>query len=83
LQLGLAAQGVLVESVERAGWADLGGLKADDLIKAVGETEVGTLDEYRRARDAVVASDRRWLVLLVQRGGQTVFVEINLKPLHS
>lgn len=80
LQLPADAKGVLVESAAPAGWAALAGLRSDDLIERAGGTPVASVDELKRAREAVVAGDRAWWVLLVWRSGQTHFVEINLKP---
>ncbi len=81
LQLPPSATGVLVASVVRAGWAFLAGLHADDLVLKVGETPVSNLSELRQAREAAVSHGAEWLVLLVQRRGETQFVEISLKPL--
>jgi serine protease Do len=83
LQLPPEIVGVLVESAVPAGWANLAGLHGDDLIlKADGKT-VATVTELQRARDEAVSQNHEWFVLLVQRRGQTLFVEINLKPLKS
>jgi S1-C subfamily serine protease len=80
LQLSPDSVGVLVESSVPAGWAALAGLRADDVIEAAGGARVTSLAELRTARDQAVAGDREWLVLLVRRRGQTLFVEIPLKP---
>lgn len=83
LQLDPAAQGVLVESADLAGWASLAGLHAGDLIREAGGRPVAGLADLRRAREDAAHSGRDWWVLLVQRHGETLFVEINLKPLKS
>jgi serine protease Do len=83
LQLDRNVKGVLVETAAPAGWASLGGLRADDVIERAGETPVTTVAELGTARDAAVASGKDWWVLLVRRRGQTLFVEINLKPARS
>ena len=44
---------------------------------------VGSLEDLKRARSAAVAGAKPWWVLLVGRRGQTLFVEINLKPTQS
>ncbi len=80
LQLPPGAKGVMVESAVPAGWAALGGLRADDVIEQAGGVAVTTVDELNAAREAAAASDKAWWVLLVRRRGQTLFVEINLKP---
>jgi serine protease Do len=81
LQLDPAQQGILVESADLAGWASLAGLHAEDLIVKAGGQPIATVADLRRTRQEAARSGRDWWVLLVQRYGQTLFVEINLKPL--
>jgi serine protease Do len=83
LELLDTAAGVLVSSTVPSGWAELGGLRGDDLVLAADGASVPTVDDLHRARDAAAGSGRRWLVLEVLRRGKTVFVEINLKPLQT
>lgn len=83
LQLPVAATGALIESAVPAGWAALGGLRADDLVERAGETPITHVGELRTAREQAAASGKEWWVLLVRRGGQTLFVEINLKQAKS
>jgi serine protease Do len=83
LQLPIDARGVLVESAVPAGWAALAGLRSDDLIETAGGAPVVSVEELQRARTAAVKSGATWWVLLVKRSGQTLFVEINLKPARS
>lgn len=80
LQLAPNAAGVLVESATPAGWAGLAGLRGDDLVLSAGGAEVNTVEELHRLRDEAVRSEKNWWVLQVQRRGQTLFIEINLKP---
>jgi serine protease Do len=83
LQLDPGVQGVLVESADMAGWAALAGLRAQDLILKAGGEPITAVDALRRARQEAVRAGHDWWVLLVQRRSQTLFVEINLKPLKS
>jgi serine protease Do len=83
LQLPINAKGVLVESAAPAGWAALAGLRSDDLIEMAGGEPVNSVAELEKARDRAVSGDKPWWVLLVRRRGQTLFVEINLKPTRS
>lgn len=83
LQLPIAARGVLVESAVPAGWAALAGLRSDDVIETAGGAPVTNVDELQRARSEAVKRRDTWWVLLVKRSGQTLFVEINLKPVRS
>jgi serine protease Do len=80
LQLPPGDQGVLVESAAPAGWAALGGLRADDVIKAADGTAITDLAGLKKARELAGTAGRDWWVLLVRRRGETLFVEITLKP---
>jgi serine protease Do len=80
LQLVPSAQGALVATTTPAGWAELAGLQGDDLITSAGGTPISTVEELHRARDAAIKAGKRWWVLQVNRRGETLFVEINLKP---
>ena len=80
LQLTPDAGGVLVESAVQSGWANLAGLHGDDLVLQADGKAVANVEKLRQARDEAVAQHHEWWVLLVQRRGQTLFVEINLKP---
>ncbi|MBM3864308.1 MAG: PDZ domain-containing protein [Verrucomicrobia bacterium] len=83
LQLTTAQTGALVESAFPAGWAALAGLRADDLIEAAAGQPVTSLAELRSSRAAAVDAKRDWWVLRVRRRGQTLLVEISLKPALS
>lgn len=80
LQLPPDETGVLVESAVPAGWAALAGLRSDDVIQAAGGAPVKDLADLRQSRERALASGASWWVLLVKRRGQTLFVEINLRP---
>jgi S1-C subfamily serine protease len=80
LQLTPEATGVLVESATPAGWAGLAGLRGDDLVLTAGDVAVKTVEELHHGRDEAVRAGKAWWVLQVQRRGQNLFVEINLKP---
>jgi len=80
LQLAPNVTGVVVESATPAGWAELAGLRGDDLVLTAGGTAVKSVEDLHRLRDEAVRSEKSWWVLQVQRRGQTLFVEINLKP---
>lgn len=80
LQLPSDAKGVLVESVVASGWAALAGLRGDDLIMQAEGTVVTLVADFKAARETARQSGREWWVLLVQRRGQTQFIELKLKP---
>jgi S1-C subfamily serine protease len=77
------AKGALVESAVPAGWAALGGLRSDDVVERAGDRAVTNLADLKTAREEAVNAGREWWVLLVRRRGQTLFVELNLKPAKS
>ena len=83
LQLSIAQTGALVESAIPAGWAALAGLRADDLIEAADGRPVTSLAELRASRAAAVEARHDWWVLRARRRGQTLLVEISLKPALS
>jgi serine protease Do len=83
LQLPADTKGVLVESATQAGWASLAGLRADDVVLSANQQPVSSLDELKAARGQAVQEGKSWWVLLVRRRGQTLFVEINLKPIRT
>lgn len=83
LQIANDAKGAIVESAIPAGWAALAGLRADDVIELAGDARISNLEDLKSAREQAVAGGKAWWVLLVRRRGQTLFVEINLKPTHS
>jgi serine protease Do len=80
LQLDPGDKGALVSSTTAAGWAELAGLHAEDLVISAGGTPIASAEELHVARDEAVKAGKRWWVLQVNRRGQTLFVEINLKP---
>lgn len=82
LQLA-STRGVLVENAVQAGWASLAGLRGDDVVLQAAGNPVTTVGELRQAREEAVRQNREWWVLLVERRGETFFVEINLKPAKS
>jgi serine protease Do len=83
LQLSPAAKGALIESAVPAGWAALAGLRADDVVEKAGNAPIANLADLKAAREQAVRDAKEWWVLLVKRRGQTLFVEINLKPTKS
>ncbi len=83
LQIATDAKGAIVESAIPAGWAALAGLRADDIVESAGGKPVVNLEDLKHAREEAVSSGKAWWVMLVRRRGQTLFVEINLKPTKS
>ena len=66
-------RGVIVERAERAGWAQLGGLRSRDLIQSIDEFEIRGLKSYRAAMKAVTERESERVVFVVLRGVRTHF----------
>lgn len=77
-----SASGVLVESVERAGWAGLAGVFAGDLIQRIGAHNVTDLESYRAAMQAISAEQPARIPFLVMRWSRTYikYAEPDWKP---
>jgi len=80
-----SVKGVLVEQVESAGWAGLGGLHAGDLIQRIDDRRIRGLKSYRKTMKAVAEAQPERMVFVVLRGVQTRFqyVEPDWKPILS
>jgi serine protease Do len=78
-----SVQGVLIEQVESAGWAGLGGLQSGDLIQKINQHEIADLRNYRRAMRQITKDQPARVVFEVLRGVQTrfQFVEPEWKPI--
>lgn len=78
-------KGVIVDRVEQAGWAQLGGIGPGDLIQRIGEFEVKGLKSYRKAMEAVTKAEPERIVFVVLRGESThfQFVEPEWSPVVS
>ncbi|MCC6968687.1 MAG: PDZ domain-containing protein [Phycisphaerales bacterium] len=77
-----SVSGVLVEQVEDAGWAGLGGLGSGDLIQRIGDRAITDLASYRAAMDDVAKTQPERISFVVLRGIRTQykFVEPEWKP---
>ena len=75
-------KGVLVESVESAGWAARAGLASGDLIQRINDYPVRGLKSYRRALTKIAAEQPERVVFVVLRGVETsyLFVEPDWTP---
>lgn len=75
-------KGVIVEMVEDAGWASLGGLESDDLIQQINGKPIKGLKSYRREMKKISEEQPKRVVFVVLRGASTrfQFVEPEWKP---
>jgi len=74
--LDASLKGVAVEKVEANGWAALGGLVAGDILLKVDQTEVSSTDELSKLLRGFRESKPRRVILFVQRGVRTLFLEV-------
>jgi serine protease Do len=77
-----SVKGVLVEQVESAGWAGLGGIDSGDLIQEIDGRPIKGLKSYRRAMKKIAEDQPQRVVFVVLRGVQTryEFLEPDWKP---
>ena len=68
-----SVHGVLVEQVEEAGWAGLGGLQTGDLIQEIDGQPVRGLASYRKIMDDIKEAEPERVVVVVLRGVRTHF----------
>ena len=69
-------EGVWVSRVERAGWADLAGLQIGDLILAVNEVKINSLDDMRQVFKSINEKQPEYVALFIKRGAETRFLFI-------
>jgi serine protease Do len=74
--------GVIVESVERAGWAGLAGINYGDLIQRINQHEITDIHAFRRAMTEIAKDQPERVTFGVLRGNRTyfVFAEPEWKP---
>ena len=68
-----SVRGVIIDRLERAGWAQLGGLRPSDLIQRIDEFEIRGLKSYRAAMKAITEKESDRVVFVVLRGVRTRF----------
>ncbi len=68
-----SVQGVIVDRIESAGWAQLGGVRVGDLIQRIDDSEIPNLSAYRTAMEEVTEQQPERVVFVVLRGPRTRF----------
>jgi serine protease Do len=68
-----SVKGVIVDSVENAGWAGLAGVQSGDLIQRIDEYEITDTASYKKAMEAIKKSQPERVVFVVYRGIRTFF----------
>ncbi|MFO0856566.1 MAG: PDZ domain-containing protein [Phycisphaerales bacterium] len=66
-------KGVMVASVERAGWAGLAGVFEGDLIQRINNYEITDIPSYRKAMEAIAKEQPTRVAFFVLRGSRTQF----------
>lgn len=66
--------GVLVQSVEPAGWASEAGLRGADLIQRINDQQITSLASFRRVMDRISQEEPDRVVFVVLRGPMTSFL---------
>lgn len=66
-------KGVLVENVEAAGWAGLGGIRRGDVIQKIGDMDVADVASFKKTMEAIGKSQPERVVFVVFRGFRTSF----------
>jgi serine protease Do len=65
--------GVIISQVERAGWAQLAGMRPGDLIQRIDDHTITNLTDYRAAMDEVAGRQPQRVAFVVLRGVHTRF----------
>jgi len=76
--------GVIVTEVANGGWAQLGGLRLNDLILAINEQPVHNTKEFQQVMNGVIKQRPPVVILFVRRDNDThfVFLEPDWKQLN-
>jgi serine protease Do len=75
-QLPEKQQGVLITDVEQGGWAALARLSTNDVLLKVDDHAIHNLKDLRDQMERVAKERRERVVFFVQRGVQTLFIEL-------
>jgi serine protease Do len=79
---GEDVMGVLVENVERAGWAGMAGVGDGDLIQKINQFEIKDIPAFRKAMEAIAKAQPDRVTFEVLRRNRTyfMFAEPEWKP---
>jgi len=75
-ELDAQAGGVLIDSVQTAGWAALAGLHAGDVLLRVDGEPVADIADLERRMDAIRQAQPKRVVFFIRRGIHSRFVEL-------
>jgi len=73
-QLDFDTQGVWVSGVERAGWADVAGLRVGDLILKMDDKNINKLNDLKQLFKLTEKEKPNYISLFIKRNSQTRFL---------
>jgi len=68
--------GVVLHQITPGGWADLAALKADDLVLAINDRQIGNLDEFKASLESLADTKPDFVRFFVKRGIHTLYTEV-------
>jgi serine protease Do len=69
-------EGLVVDRVERAGWASLAGLVRGDILKRVDGRQVATIEEFKEILADIKERKPKEIAVFIERGRRTGFLRI-------
>ena len=69
-------KGVVVDRVERAGWASLAGMVPGDIIKEIDGKQVASLEEFKEILTDIKERKPKQIAVFIERGRRTGFLRI-------
>jgi serine protease Do len=76
LNIPSEVSGVFVSEIENAGWADVGGIRVNDVITSVQGHQVVNLEDIGRVLDTLEEEQPEEVVFFLRRGTRTRFVAV-------
>jgi serine protease Do len=74
--LDFDTEGIWVSGVEEAGPASIAGLKVNDLIIKINNTDIKDIVDFKKAMDKQLGSGLEYIQILINRDSQTYFIFI-------
>jgi S1-C subfamily serine protease len=69
-------KGVVVDRVERAGWASLAGMIPGDIVKEIDGKPVASLEEFKEILTDIKERKPKQIAVFIERGRRTGFLRI-------
>lgn len=71
-----AATGVIIVEIDPKSEAAAKSIRAGDIISAINQTQISSVAEAKQVFDVAINSGRKSILLLLSRGGETLFVAV-------